>query len=436
VNWRIIYDAPDNADFKKKRPNPDVIYPGDEIVIPDKKPKEISVQKGATAATSLKPEKTVLRLAVSLDPDKKGPKGRWELQVEGVEDPAKGDLPADGKILAEVPSIAKKAKLALFLTGGDEPEETYHLALGHLDPASTVSGAQERLRRLGYECGEVDGILGVRTHSALLAFQEQNGLDATGKLDQPTVNKLVDMFEGGGAYPKAGPAPDEAPAPAEPSPAEAPAQEAGAPEEEQQEKNPYAKSKTATNRIDIVFEPDKSEKVTTCSRIVHVQFNRRLSDGKLIKPSEFWSGFKYKDEVATAKGWTVDCLKSETTPDYQQGNGEGKKNGGTVSATMSDTPDATSGGDRGFYNAATNKSGIKTYVIEFATFAYCMDGPDCGKWYEGITWEYKKTWEDARDGKPGISKVTAQEVDAPSADHLEAFNLFNTKKAFVPCKKP
>jgi hypothetical protein len=199
VNWRIIWDAPDNADLKKKRPNPDVIYPGDEVAIPDNKPKEVSVGKGASVDTSLKPEKISLRLAVYIDPDDKGPKGRWELKVEGVEDPLKSDLPSDGTISVEIPAKANKAVLQLFLTGGNEPDETYKLALGHLDPASTVSGAQERLRRLGYECGEVDGILGVRTRSALLTFQEMNGLDATGKLDQPTVNKLVDEFEGGGA---------------------------------------------------------------------------------------------------------------------------------------------------------------------------------------------------------------------------------------------
>jgi hypothetical protein len=201
VNWRIIWDAPDNADLKKKRPNPDVIYPGDEVAIPDNKPKEVSVGKGASVDTSLKPEKISLRLAVYIDPDDKGPKGRWELKVEGVEDPLKSDLPSDGTISVEIPAKANKAVLQLFLTGGNEPDETYKLALGHLDPASTVSGAQERLRRLGYECGEVDGILGVRTRSALLTFQEMNGLDATGKLDQPTANKLVDLFEGGGAYP-------------------------------------------------------------------------------------------------------------------------------------------------------------------------------------------------------------------------------------------
>jgi len=33
-NWRVIYDHPDNAGFKRLRPNPNLIYPGDVIQIP------------------------------------------------------------------------------------------------------------------------------------------------------------------------------------------------------------------------------------------------------------------------------------------------------------------------------------------------------------------------------------------------------------------
>jgi hypothetical protein len=34
-DWRTIYNDPSNAPFRAKRPNPDRIFPGDEIVIPD-----------------------------------------------------------------------------------------------------------------------------------------------------------------------------------------------------------------------------------------------------------------------------------------------------------------------------------------------------------------------------------------------------------------
>ena len=33
-SWRDIYDFPANVDFRRKRPNPDLIYPGDALLIP------------------------------------------------------------------------------------------------------------------------------------------------------------------------------------------------------------------------------------------------------------------------------------------------------------------------------------------------------------------------------------------------------------------
>ena len=44
-NWLTIYNHADNAELKQKRPNPNVLYPGDKVVIPEKTVKE---ESGAT----------------------------------------------------------------------------------------------------------------------------------------------------------------------------------------------------------------------------------------------------------------------------------------------------------------------------------------------------------------------------------------------------
>ncbi len=197
---------------------------------------------------------------------------------------------------------------------------------------------------------------------------------------------------------------------------------------------PNNKTTTTGNRIDIVFEPDESCVVTKCEKIVHVQFIRAYTDGKMIKHSDYSSAYKHKEKITTSDGWAVDCLAGETTPDYQQGTGDGKKNGGSTNATMMDAP-KTGGGDKGFYNATTNPTGWKTFRFEFAVYAWCMKGTDCGKWYEGSTWEYKKTWEDHRDGKNGESTIINKNVTSqPTAEHIAAFDLFNKEHKFVPCK--
>lgn len=40
-DWRAICSHPNNAGFKAKRPNPNLIYPGDELCIPGLQPKEV-----------------------------------------------------------------------------------------------------------------------------------------------------------------------------------------------------------------------------------------------------------------------------------------------------------------------------------------------------------------------------------------------------------
>jgi hypothetical protein len=198
---------------------------------------------------------------------------------------------------------------------------------------------------------------------------------------------------------------------------------------------PNNESKESGNRVDIVFDPDKSCKVTKCDKIVHVQFVQNNIDGKVMTGAEYSSALAHKNATTTSSdGWAVDSLASETTPDYQQGTGDGKKNGATVKATMSDAPQ-TGGGDKGFYHPSTNPSGWKKVTFKFASFAFCMKGADCGKWYEGIEWEYTKTWEDHRDGKKGESKITQKNVSStPTPGQLEAFNKFNKKNSFEPCK--
>lgn len=198
---------------------------------------------------------------------------------------------------------------------------------------------------------------------------------------------------------------------------------------------PGGESKTKNNEIDIVFDPSKSSKVKKCERIVHVQFLKREVDGAAITGAKFSPAFAHEDDATTSTdGWTVDSLAGETTPDYQQGKGDGKKNGGSTKAKIWDAP-KTSGGDAGFYDPVTKKTGTKKVVYKFVSYAYCMKGDDCGKWYEGVEWEYVKTWEEHRDGKIGSSKITNNNVTAaPTAGQIDAFDKFNKKNGHTPCK--
>jgi len=54
----------------------------------------------------------------------------------------------------------------------------------------TVYELQERLAKLGYKPGTVDGILGARTVDALKKYQADNKLPVTGVVDADTIRKL------------------------------------------------------------------------------------------------------------------------------------------------------------------------------------------------------------------------------------------------------
>jgi hypothetical protein len=73
----------------------------------------------------------------------------------------------------------------------DGPIYTYN----NLLPDQVVINVQHALKELGYYTGTVTGSLGVSTRQALSAYQEDNGLDVTGAVDEETVRALG-LFEG------------------------------------------------------------------------------------------------------------------------------------------------------------------------------------------------------------------------------------------------
>lgn len=181
LDWRKIYNHPENADFRRLRPNPEVIYPGDQIAIPDR---DARVHDGQTAKRhpfKMKKPVAVLRLRIILQGDPLANED-YELSYDGKE--VRGTTDGDGALEQKVPVEIQTVDIAI----GDYLQ---HLAVGFLNPIRDtpdqgVSGAQDRLRNLGYGPGPVDGILGEGTEAALRAFQGDYGLSVTGALDDST----------------------------------------------------------------------------------------------------------------------------------------------------------------------------------------------------------------------------------------------------------
>ncbi|MGC9972098.1 MAG: peptidoglycan-binding domain-containing protein [Bryobacteraceae bacterium] len=185
--WQALWDHPNNAQLKEKRRNPNVLMRGDQVFIPDKRVKE---EQGSTAQTHtfrLKgiPCRFNLRLQDAIGKPRAGI--RYTLVVDGKK--TTGSTGGDGLLSEIVSPNANQAVLTLHL--GDGREEKYSLDLAYLNPADHASGAQARLKNLGYHSGEISGQMDEGTRKALGKFQQDAGLPVTRELDDATRDELV-----------------------------------------------------------------------------------------------------------------------------------------------------------------------------------------------------------------------------------------------------
>lgn len=170
ADYRSIYDDPINADFRRLRPNPNLIHPGDVIQIPDKEGKFDNKATGALHQFTVRTTKRFLRLRMLNSEGAKLADADYTLQVDGEE--RKGTTDGDGFLHEPIPRRASKASLQI---GGAR----WRLNIGHLNPIDKTPGAgilgvQQRLANLGYHPGAIDGIDGPRTQAAVRAFQEDH----------------------------------------------------------------------------------------------------------------------------------------------------------------------------------------------------------------------------------------------------------------------
>jgi N-acetylmuramoyl-L-alanine amidase len=193
-DWRTIYGDPANADFRILRPNPNVIFAGDQVVIPDKTPTIYQATTGQSYTYSLNTQKTLLRLKFDDAGDL-----NYSLQVGAVQ--TSGTVPAGTVLEVTIAADATQGQILTWPTTYDSAAAagddaiTWNLLIGSLDPPDTISGIQARLKNLGYDPGGVDGIMGPNTEAAIKEFQGDNPpLDVDGICGKHTTSALVDAY--------------------------------------------------------------------------------------------------------------------------------------------------------------------------------------------------------------------------------------------------
>ena len=192
-DWHTIYDFGENDAFRQLRPNPNLIFPGDEIKIPDKDSGSADSPADQGHKFQLSLDTTRLRIVVQDVQDQPIAGKTWKLMTDDVE-MLKGTTGGDGMIDQEIPPALQELRLLVFLNGDSNPPLIWDLLVGHLDPLETISGDQARFNNLAFESGAVDNIVGPITQGATRRFQTKYNLTVDGIIGPETRGKLKSVY--------------------------------------------------------------------------------------------------------------------------------------------------------------------------------------------------------------------------------------------------
>jgi hypothetical protein len=195
--WQTLWDH--NPALKSKRKNPNILFPGDQVIIPARRSKEVT---GATESRHrFRKEGVPALLRIVLERDHVPIKNtRYVLTIDGKV--REGTTNGQGLLEADIPPQASQGKIEI-------EDLVFELELGGMDPIDETAGIQDRLKNLGFYDGDIDGEMGPETEKALALFQSWVGIDPTGKLDQETNDKLLSCQDQEHEAPAQEPANDE-----------------------------------------------------------------------------------------------------------------------------------------------------------------------------------------------------------------------------------
>lgn len=195
ADWRDIYRHADNAELRKKRPNPNILQPGDQVIIPDLVKPKVMIRSGTHHAFVLAGgnQKLQLRIVDHTNTPLGGLK--TVLTVDGAQKTMTTDKAGQLQVALTRADI-QEIPLDIYLKADDKtPSHLFLLKLSHLDPPDTLAGLQARLNSLGHDCGVVDGVYGAKTRAGIESFQRSQKMPVTGKPD-PDVYKAVQTAYG------------------------------------------------------------------------------------------------------------------------------------------------------------------------------------------------------------------------------------------------
>lgn len=184
-----IWNHAKNEPLRNKRPNKDLLYPGDILWVPDAaEHRRLVIRAGSDNRYVARVPGVYVAVKVTIGGE---PLVEEPFRILGLGEPIEGVTDEKGYIRAGVPVHVREIEVYL-----PELDRTLRLRVGDLDPVDTVSGIKKRLMHLGYyqpsrvgvENAAADGDALV---SALKSFQSDKGLEPNGKLNEDTAKALT-----------------------------------------------------------------------------------------------------------------------------------------------------------------------------------------------------------------------------------------------------
>jgi hypothetical protein len=188
--WQTLWNHPQNADLKKLRKDPHILFPGDVIYVPPLRPREEAAP--TTRRTTFKRKGIPSNFKVRFLDDGKPRAGAAYVLTIDDGSPIKGATDGDGTVAH---SVSPDAQTATVHFVDDTPDIVFTFSLRYLNPVDTPSGMRERLRNLGYPAGPPGDDVDLPLEGALALFQEEHGLPATGEGDAKTQQKLTEIHK-------------------------------------------------------------------------------------------------------------------------------------------------------------------------------------------------------------------------------------------------
>jgi hypothetical protein len=187
---QTIWDHAQNQHLAEGKRSLAVLMPGDELFVPDLVPREESAatQQRHRFRRKAIPQRFKVRFFRFGHPRKDEP---FTSTLDGAHGPS-GRLDGQGQL--DIPVSPAVARIRITL-GEDAQQEVFEFNAGHLDPSEERSGILARLASLGHHVDENALDPDAELRAAVKAFQAEQELNPTGELDQPTLDRLRDLYE-------------------------------------------------------------------------------------------------------------------------------------------------------------------------------------------------------------------------------------------------